>query len=304
MIAAVTGATGYVGQFVTARLLAEGVHVRAWHRGDAPPDLFPEAEWLRGDLRDEPAMRRLVAGCDLLVHCALEHVPSRYRGGEGDDLAAFQEANLVGSIRLLGAARASGVGRAVVLSSRAALGDRRPPGQLGDEAVLMPDTHYGAVKAGLEAVVSAYGRGEGWPVAAIRPTGVYGLIAPVERSKWFALVAAALAGGAMLPPRSATEVHGSDVADAVWRIATAAPERIAGRAFNCSDMVVDHADLVEMLAARLGRELAVPPRSAPPAVTMACPGLEALGVRFGGPPRLAETLDGLVEAAAACAAAG
>ena len=288
MIAAVTGATGYVGQFVTARLLAEGVHVRAWHRGAAPPRLFPEAEWLRGDLRDEAAMKRLVAGSDLLVHCALEHVPGRFRGGEGEDLAAFQEANLCGSVKLLRAAKDAGVRRAVVLSSRAALGDRRPPGQLGDEAVLMPDTHYGAVKAGLEAVVSAYGLGEGWPVAAIRPTGVYGMVAPVERSKWFALVGAALAGGAMPAPRSATEVHGSDVADAVWRIATAEPERIAGRAFNCSDMVVDHADLVQMLAARVGRELAVPPRGAPPAVTMACPGLEALGMRFGGRPRLAD----------------
>ncbi|MYZ47976.1 NAD-dependent epimerase/dehydratase family protein [Propylenella binzhouense] len=290
MIAAVTGATGYVGQFVVGRLLAEGVAVRAWHRGAVPPPLFPGVEWLAGNLRDAASIGRLVAGAGILVHCALEHVPGRYRGGEGGDVAGFYEANLAGSVRLLQAAREAGVARALVLSSRAALGDSRPAGLLGDDAQPQPDSHYGAVKAALEAVVSAYGRGEGWPVAALRPTGIYGLVQPVERSKWFGLVAAALDGAAAPEPRAGSEVHGADVAEAVWRIVTADPALVAGRAFNCSDLAVDRADLIGILEGLAGRPLARPARAPAPRIVMSCPGLAALGVVFGGRPRLEATV--------------
>ena len=46
-------------------------------------------------------------GADTLVHAALEHVPGRFRGGEGDDLAGYLRANVGGGLALL----ADGAGR-------------------------------------------------------------------------------------------------------------------------------------------------------------------------------------------------
>lgn len=301
MIAAVTGATGVVGGFVVRRLLAEGVAVRAWHRGAPPP--VAGLAWLPGDLRDPASMAALVDGADCLVHCAYQHVPGRYRGGEGDDLDGFLAANVGGSLALLAAARRAGVGRAVVLSSRAVFGDRRPPAIVGDDAPLMPDSHYGAAKMALEAFVSSFGRGDGWAVAALRPTGVYGLVEPVERSKWFDLVAAALDGRDLPPARAGSEVHGDDVAAAVWLLLTADADRVAGRAFNCSDLVVSSARVVEALAA-LG--LAAPgtcPEAASPTVVMACPGLEGLGLSFGGEALFRRTVAELAAAVLAARSA-
>ena len=48
----------------------------------------------------------------MLVHAALEHVPGRYRGGEGDDPPRFWQLNVDGSVALLAAAREAGVARA------------------------------------------------------------------------------------------------------------------------------------------------------------------------------------------------
>ena len=49
--------------------------------------------------------------------------------------------------------------------------DDRP---LDETHPLWPTSHYGAHKAALEAFVHSYGLGQGWPICALRPTGIYG----------------------------------------------------------------------------------------------------------------------------------
>ena len=85
MRVAVTGATGYVGRFIIAELLARGAEVRAWAREGTDCGGFPRAvTWIKGDLRGRRGIAALVEGADAVVHAAFEHVPGRYRGGEGD----------------------------------------------------------------------------------------------------------------------------------------------------------------------------------------------------------------------------
>ena len=294
MKVAVTGATGIVGRFVVPRLVAEDVEVRALIRpGSDRTGLPADLDGVVGDLTIDAALRALVDGADALVHCAYAHVPGRYRGGEGDDRLEFWRTNLQGSLALFEHAREAGVSRLVLLSSRAVFGADRP--WVSDDDPARPDTLYGALKLALEAHVSAYAA-EGFCWTSLRPTGVYGLTHPVKRSKWFDL-AESIAHGRPLPPaRLATEVHGVDVASAVWLLLTAPADAVRGRAVNCADFAVDNRDVMADLAARLGRS----PKLPPPATNEVRPmmrteGLRALGWQPGGAARLERTLGELAD---------
>lgn len=297
---AVTGATGVVGQFLVDALAVAGYEVVVLARPQSNPGPLPKTARVR-PFQLDPSCRfsEALTGVDGLVHAAFQHAPGLYRGGEGDDLGGFIRANVHGSLSLLLAARTAGVKRCVVLSSRAVYG-RQPLGRpLLEETATHPDTHYGAVKAALEGFVSSFGLGEGWPIAALRPTGIYGVISPISRSKWFDTISSLLRGEDV-PARGGTEVHGRDVAAAILRLLAAPDVRVAGRIFNCSDLFVSTRDIAQMVAAAAGRDIALPDAVDSHAfTTMDCSALRSLGARFGGEALLRKTVERLVAAAIA-----
>jgi nucleoside-diphosphate-sugar epimerase len=287
MRVAVTGATGYVGRFVVADLLAAGHAVRAWARPASDRGGFPAAiAWCDGGLDVADSEVDLVGGVDALVHAAFMHVPGRYRGGEGDDAAAFLATNLEGSLRLVRAARRAGVARVVFLSSRAVYGERLWDRPLDERHPLRPTTHYGAYKAAVEAVLRGYGKAEGWAAASLRSTGVYGIAGEPGRAKWAEVVAASLAGEAP-PPRAATEVHGADLAAAVRLMLEFPAAAVAGEAFNVADVVVSHRAVTRLAGGALA------PAAPPPAGVMATAKLQALGWRPRGWGGVVETVASL-----------
>lgn len=297
MTAAVTGATGLVGRFIVEKLVREGVAVRAWRRPNADISGLPSAvEWIEGDLQSPQSMSKLVDGADMLVHSALDHVPGLYRGGEGEDLARYLKTNVGDTLALLATARAAGVRRCVFVSSRAVFGGWPGTNRLSDEDCVRPNSNYGAAKAAVEAFVQSWGLAEGWQIAALRPTGVYGLVVPAAKSKWFDLVGCALRGEAV-PARSGTEVHGCDVAQSVWRLLQAEAGQVAGRMFNCSDIAITTRDIVRLVHRIGGISGPLPEDSQPPGNIMKCDGLKRLGVTFGGWPLLERTIAELVSAA-------
>jgi nucleoside-diphosphate-sugar epimerase len=292
---AVTGATGYVGRFIVHRLLEEGLPVRAWRRpGSDLRGTPPGIHWVDGDLSTPDAAPSLVGGADMLVHSALQHLPGLYRGGEGGDLATFLRVNVGETLALLAAARQAGVRRCVFLSSRAVFGGRSGEGTISDAEIVRPDSNYGAAKAAVEVFVESWGR-EGWAISGLRPTGVYGVVAPVENSKWFDLIGRVLRGETV-PARSGTEVHGRDVADAVWRILQADPSEVAGRMFNCSDIAVSTRDIAIAVQQAAGASGPLPESSPPPRNVVDCAGLQRLRVEFGGRPLFERTIAELVAA--------
>ena len=116
-IVAVTGATGFLGRRLVPALKAQGWQVRALRRRIASVAL-DDTEWVSGDLGDEASLARLVAGSDLVIHCA-GAIKARRR----DD---FFAANAGGTQRL---ARAAAKQRLILVSSLVA---REP--QLSDYA--------------------------------------------------------------------------------------------------------------------------------------------------------------------------
>lgn len=112
-LAAVTGATGFLGQHLVRALADAGWRVRILARRDpiSPfwQGLTPEV--VQGGLDDEPALSRLCRGADLVVHAA------GLIGGRRD---ALERINVDGGRRLAAAVEARSEGRLLHISSLAA----------------------------------------------------------------------------------------------------------------------------------------------------------------------------------------
>ncbi|MBL8771791.1 MAG: NAD-dependent epimerase/dehydratase family protein [Phenylobacterium sp.] len=148
-LAAVTGATGFLGRQLVRVLAADGWRVRILARRDPIDPLWRdcEPEVVPGSLTDEAALARLAAGADVLIHAAgLVKAPNR---------AAFDAINAQGAHRVALAARE--VPHVVLVSSLTA---REP--QL---------SHYAASKrAGEEAMRVVLGP----RLTVARPCAIYG----------------------------------------------------------------------------------------------------------------------------------
>lgn len=293
---AVTGATGYVGRFVVAELQQRGMHIRALSRptSDRSGSTMP-VEWVTGDLRSQEAVEALVAGADAIVHLAYEHVPGKYRNGEGDNLPAWLDANVDGSIRLFKAAGQAGVKRFIFLSSRAVF-SRTEAGMVLDEGHhTSPDTHYGSYKLTIEDFLQEFVRTGGMQACSIRATGVYGLTHPVERSKWWDIVQAVLHDQPVTSNRGGTEVHGADVARAIGVLLTRPALDI--HLLHMSDLYVTNRDLVRLIRRFTGKTGGLPPPAPPPSNVLVSRYLSDLGIVLGGEALLEKTVAALVEAA-------
>lgn len=278
----VTGGTGTVGRFIVEGLLTAGHDVMVAGRHAPALGLFTRDVGFRvAALSPDGPPAGLFDGAEALVHAAFDHVPGRYRGGEGDDPEGFRARNLIGTQRLFEAARDAGLSRAVFLSSRAVYG-RQPPGaRLFETTVPDPDTLYGEVKLRGEAALSAL-CGPGFTGASLRVTGVYGLPGPGAAHKWSGLFADYLAGRE-IAPRAGTEVHGEDVAAAVGRLLEAPASALAGQVYNVSDLVIDRRDILAPLKAARQCPHPLPPAADATALNvMDTSRLEALGWRPGG----------------------
>lgn len=274
----VTGGTGFVGRFIVEALLRRGEGVRVMGR-TRPADGFFSAPvaFVQGSLDPDRDQSAAFEGVSAFVHAAFDHVPGRYRGGEGDDAAGFRRRNLDGSVALFEAAKRAGVGRVVFLSSRAVYGEQPPGADLSEATEPHPDTLYGEVKLAAERALTAMSD-DGFRGTSLRVTGVYGPGATGRPHKWADLFDDYLAGR-VVTPRRASEVHGVDVAAAVL-LALDAPE--LPPVLNVSDILLDRHDLLAIVQAATGSPHPLPPRSAEPVNAMDCALLRALGWRPGG----------------------
>jgi nucleoside-diphosphate-sugar epimerase len=294
---AVTGGPGFIGRYILRQLVKAGHLLRCWHRPTSDrsglDDIASSVDWLPGELNDERASKSLVEGCDAVVHAALYRPGTGFRGAEGD-LIEFVERNVVGSLQLIEAARSADVGRFVFISTCAVheqiLADR----PLDEKHPAWAKSHYGAHKAAIEQFVYSYGLGMGYPICALRPSGVYGVAHPPQDSKWFELVQSVVNGGAVNCERGGKEVHAADVATAVAVLLNAPDAGIAGQAFNCYDMYVSEWDVAHLAKQIAGSSAEISGRQTVPKNQIVTERLRALGMTFGGQPLLEATIRQLV----------
>jgi nucleoside-diphosphate-sugar epimerase len=163
----VTGAAGFLGGAIVARLRADGMRVRAFVR---PGRTAAADEVVEGDLRDREALVRAVAGVDAVVHAGARVATT----GAWEE---FEATNVGATTAIIDAARAAGVRRIVHVSS---LSVYAVP---SDGAVVREDSAYddGGGERGFyarsklladQAAMAAIAAGA--PVTVIRPGLLYG----------------------------------------------------------------------------------------------------------------------------------
>lgn len=282
----VTGGCGFIGRNLVALARSRGARVRlvddlSAGTGAGLEEVAPVAPLERGvagrawsegtvallcaDVRDLDAMLAACEGADALVHLAAST-------GIAESLAdplGHCSANVLGTVTVLEACRRRGVGRCVVASSGAAVGDVPPPVHEG--LVPNPVSPYGASKLATEAYCLAYRGAFGLAATALRFSNVYGPHSGHKTSVVAGFIGRILDGRGLTIYGDGRQtrdfVFVGDLVEAVWAALTAGRtarglyQIASGMETSINDLFAMLADLAED---RLGRRPAVEYRPARP----------------------------------------
>jgi ornithine--oxo-acid transaminase len=242
----VTGASGFIGGHLVARLAREGYPVRCVVRPRSDTRLLEQlgVQIAVGDLTDAPSLARAAKGCRYVLHC----------GAMVSDWATVEEisrVNVGGTRNVLAASREASVDRVIHFSSTDVYG--HPGGRA------IQETHgptrfsnwYSRTKLLAEAEVHAAAAASGLETVILRPATIYG-----PRSvNVVGEIAKAIRGGHMLLIGGGRAVAGlcyvENVVDAA--MLALAHDRAAGQTFNVTDgLEVTWRRFVDDLANGLG----------------------------------------------------
>jgi UDP-glucose 4-epimerase len=175
MQAVVVGASGFIGSHLVDGLLADGHRVKALSRHlpgliSSEAQAHPALSLQPLSMADGLALQQALEGADLVFHLASGSLPQ----SSNRDPQADVEANLLGALKLLEAARLAQVRRLVMVSSGGTV--YGVPRQ-----VPIPETHptdptcsYGITKLAIEKYVALYRQLHGLDGVVLRVANPYG----------------------------------------------------------------------------------------------------------------------------------
>ena len=260
--AMVTGATGFIGYHVAKALKAHGFDVRALVRegSDASYLKALDVEPAPGDLRDYPAVRRAMRGCDQVYHVAADYrlwVP---------DPRVMYAVNVQGTVNVMQAALETGVEKVVYTSTVGVLaparngkpGSEETPGRLRDMV-----GHYKRSKFLAEQEVRKF-IGKGLPVVIVNPTAPVGAMdrKPTPTGK---IIVDFLNG--RIPAYLDTGLNFVDVEDAAEAHVLASTSGVVGESYILGNANLTLKQFLSLLARLTGRK---PPRWRVPYAPVLC----------------------------------
>lgn len=257
----VTGSSGFLGAGAAARLVAGGHDVTGLD--PAPP--APDAAYrhVTEDLSDPARLRDLLTELrpNIVLHTGGVSGPMVMVDRPVEVMAV----NVAGTLALLDAALAAGVGTFVFCSSISAVGPFSAERPIGVTQELRPDSPYGCSKAAVEYVLRGLSGRVPMALCALRFTGIYG---PGRRTSFMLddVVEAALTGRPARIPRTspAPYIYGDDAADAAVA-ACFAPDRTQLVYYVAHREMVSVDDVRAIVAAQIGPVEIVVDDALPPA---------------------------------------
>jgi len=212
MKALVTGATGFIGQQLVRKILAENWPVRILCRATSqrPADFAQDVEWITGDLTDLQSLEAAVRDADLIFHLAGATKVSRVED--------FTHINVHGTRNLLEAIAAHGKkgARLIFVSSLAAAGPAGHWSPKNEDEPCYPISAYGQSK--LEAEIEILKRKNNLWCAIVRPAVVYG---PSDKESlvFFKIAKTRLNPHLGISKRYVGTICVSDLVDLLWLVA-------------------------------------------------------------------------------------
>lgn len=244
----VTGATGLLGRAVVQELHAHGhqtrslVHATAIGRND--PMSATEIVW--GDITREDDHADYVKGCDAIVHCAWNFV-------RGNDIQAYEKANIDPACALMRAAYQQGVTRFITISSVSVFGLEPSTSDVAfgeDDGFCSFDDAmdvYPRAKQSSELKLTSTAHELGMNLTIIRPGLLYSdTTAPVKKSIKGKVSLFAGMGNNHLP-----YIHVDSVADLITRVIETPSENPGVEALNA---VPAHSDTARAVYRRWAKE--------------------------------------------------
>ncbi|MBC8344083.1 MAG: SDR family oxidoreductase [Bacteroidetes bacterium] len=229
----ITGGAGYVGAVLVPYLLENSYGVTVLDLmiyGDDVLPNHPNLNAVKGDIRDQALLKKLIPGHEAVIHLAcISNDPSFELNpdlGKSINLDAFRP--------LVEISTDSGVDRFIYASSSSVYGIKEEP-NVHEEMELEPLTDYSQFKADCEKILAEY-QSDDFTTVTIRPATVCGY-SPRQRLDVVVNILTNLAyhkreisvfGGDQLRPN----IHIADMVEAYMVLLNADNEKIAGKIFN------------------------------------------------------------------------
>jgi UDP-glucose 4-epimerase len=161
----VVGGAGYIGSHVAREFLDNGHEVAVFDNlsTGTRENLFPEEEFIQGDILDYAAILGAMKGRDAVIHLAAAKA-----AGESMLLPQkYSTQNLSGTVNIVNAAVDAGVLKLVFSSSAATYGEPRYL-PIDEKHPTEPENYYGFTKLEIERILAWYDRLKGLRYAALR----------------------------------------------------------------------------------------------------------------------------------------
>jgi nucleoside-diphosphate-sugar epimerase len=271
----VTGASGFLGGRVVARLAMQDIPVRATTRLLSRVAPRPGVEWVQCDVAQFDDVKRALQGIETVYHCAA-------LAGPPGSLAEYEDINVRATVRLATLAAGAGVKTLVYISSISVYEMPHGTGPYLDESApydrrAAERGFYTQTKLAADQALRDYARSHTTPrVILLRPGTIYGpgVKLPVGRFQFPAPPHRPLVAGGPRVPMTLTYVD--NVVDAMFMASTSTAP--TGRIYN----VIDGPDVDQGEVARTLREVSggkVRARFVPyPLVWMAMLGVDLLAL--------------------------